>query len=159
MKFILTALIVIFSCQLFAQKSFFVRVYDLEGKKINKGQVVQVTDTSLELKGNNAPIIISVNKIGFIKTKRSEGHNVFMGSLISSSIMVSLFVAAANPKGEINNWDVGGGIILGLFFGLPPGALIGALTIPFKKSKTFIINGDLSNWKTFQKVAQNNKSY
>src|SRR4051794_31973998 len=70
------------SCSVCAQKSIFVRVYDFAGEKINTGHLLAVTDTSLQLKGE--PVDIPVRNIGFIKTKRSAGNNVLVGSVIGA---------------------------------------------------------------------------
>lgn len=36
--------------------------------------------------------------------------------------------------------------------GLPLGAALGGITILFKNTKTYLINGDLIKWKEFQSV-------
>ena len=128
---------------IYAQKSIFVRVYDLSGKKINKGHVLKVTDTSLQLKGKSAPII-SVRSIGSIKTKHSAGNNILIGSIVGASSMVILTLAG--DQGYTNGQEVGVGILLGL----PLGAAIGSLTILFKNSKSYLIEGDATKWKAFQ---------
>ena len=81
---ILTSLISLGSISL-AQTSTFVRIYDLHAKKIYKGVIHMVTDTSVQLVAKQTPIEISVRRIGFIKTKRSPGNNILLGSIIGAS--------------------------------------------------------------------------
>jgi len=57
---------------MYKHRNQILRVYDLAGKKINKGHVTMVTDTSLQLEGKSAPVSIPVRSIGFIKTKRLQ---------------------------------------------------------------------------------------
>jgi len=128
----------------------FVRVYNLEGKKINKGNVLVVTDTTLVIKGKRGYENIPVNSIGLIKTKHSEGHNVLMGAVVGGSTIAILGVATADPDAWIFGYSAGEGAAVGGVLGGTAGAAIGGITILFKNSKSFIINGDLSKWKAFQ---------
>lgn len=125
----------------------FVRVYDLNGEKISKGRIVSVTDTSLITGPREKPVNIEVSKIGFIKTKRSEGNNILWGAAIGAGFgAISGF--ATGGEGEL--WGQGEGAAgFGLIFGVM-GAGTGAITAIFKKSKTFPINEDLSKWKAFK---------
>jgi hypothetical protein len=134
----------------FAQKSMFVRVYDLSGKKIHKGRVFKVTDSTLQLVGKTMPVTIPVQSVGFIKTKRSAGNNVLVGSIIGVSSIAILGAASAEPDAEWFGYSAGEGAAGGAIVGLPIGAAIGGLTTAFKNSKTYLINGDLGKWKMFE---------
>lgn len=73
-KIIMLLLVLAMSTNTFAQNEIkknemFVRVFNLDGKKINKGYIVSVTDTLLGLKQNNTFTEINVREIGSIKTK------------------------------------------------------------------------------------------
>lgn len=141
-------------------KRSFVRVYNLEGKKINKGIVLAVNDTLLLLQKGKRSVKIAVSDIGFIKTKRSAGHNVLMGAAIGSTAVSIISVASINPDDGFiidttpNNF--GDAIAVGIVGGGILGSTIGAITIPFKNTKTYIINGDAQQWKVFQEVMNKN---
>lgn len=144
MKIITLMFLISLTCSCFAQKSTFVRVYDLSGKKINRGHVLSVTDSSLQLKRKPAPINISVRSIGLIKTKHSAGNNVLFGSIVGVTSMVTF--AVANNQGYTTGQEVG----VGTLVGLPLGAAIGGLTVLLKNSKSYLIEGDATKWKAFQ---------
>ncbi len=141
----------LFSCSAYAQPSIFVRVYDLSGKKIHAGHVLAVTDSSLLLKANEVKTI-DVREIGYIKTKRSAVNNLVIGSLIGATAFAIAGAASAEPDAILLPYSAGEGAIIGTLVGLPLGAAAGGLTIPFKKSKTYLISGDLIKWKVFQSV-------
>jgi hypothetical protein len=151
MKLLALLFFILISYSICAQKPIFVRVYDLTGKKIDKGHVLAISDSSLQLKNKKAQTIIAVRTIGLIKTKRSAGNNLLTGSLIgASALAVVVAVGSTEPDAIGGPTTAGEGFLVGLAAGLPAGAVIGSLTIPFKNSKTFFINGDLMKWKTFQ---------
>jgi hypothetical protein len=152
MKIFTFIFLISLSCNVCAQKSIFVRIYNLTGERINKGQVLAVTDSSLQLEGKEASINIPVSQIGFIKTKRSAGNNLFKGSIIGASTMAILGAATSDPDAIILGYTAGEGAASGVLIGLPVGAAIGGLTILFKNSKTYLINGDLMKWRVFQSV-------
>ena len=154
-KSVMLILALLFSINVIAQKEvkkdyMFVRVYNLEGKKINKGNVLVITDTTLVIKGKRGYENIPVNGIGLIKTKHSEGHNVLKGAVIGASSMALLGAASADPDAMILGYSAGEGAAVGGVLGGISGAAIGGITILFKNSKSFIINGNLSKWKVFR---------
>ncbi|MGB5783586.1 MAG: hypothetical protein WBM42_17060, partial [Eudoraea sp.] len=63
----------------------FIRIYDLSGKKIAKGRIASLTDTSLVAGPREKPLTIEVSSIGSIKTKRSAGNNILWGAGIGLS--------------------------------------------------------------------------
>lgn len=132
-----------------AQNKLFVRVYDLEGKKINKGFILAVNDSLLRIEKNKNYIDIPVKTIGMIKTKRSAGNNVLIGSLAGATLMGAITAASADPDAWILDYTPLEGALIGILVGAPAGALLGAITVGFKKSKKFTINGDLEKWKAF----------
>jgi hypothetical protein len=150
MKLFYLILLISFSYNLSAQKSTFVRVYNLTGQKIYKGDVHMVTDSSLQLKVKSTPIDIPVQKIGSIKTKRSAGHNILIGSIAGASSMAIFGAATADPD-EFLGYTAGEGAAAGILIGAPPGAVIGGITALFKNSRTYLIDGDIMKWKAFQK--------
>jgi hypothetical protein len=152
MKLYLLLFPLLLGCSMFAQKSLFVRVYDLSGKKINKGRVFAATDTTLALNGKFYPISISVGNIGAIRTRHTVGHNVAIGAVTGT--VVGLAIGLADPgSSDPNSYDViskGDAVAVGAVLGAAAGALIGALSASFKDTKHFIINGDPAKWKAFQ---------
>jgi len=142
--------------QVCAQKAIFVRVYDLNGKKINTGRVLTTTDTSLQLKKESRDTVnLSITSIGTIKTKRSGGHNVLMGSVAAAGAFAIFGAATADPDVFLG-YTAGEGAVGGLVLGIPVGAAIGGITVLFKKSGTFVINGDIKKWKAFHSYISGN---
>src|SRR5688572_29666251 len=148
MKILSIVFLIVLGYTACAQKSFFVRVYDLAGKKIAKGNVVAVTDTSLQLEAKKTPLNIPVQRIGFIKTKRSAGNNVLVGGLIGATAGAVSGVIAADPD-DFLAFSETEGAIGGTLVGFTVGAAIGGLTILAKNQQTYLINGDLLKWKAF----------
>jgi hypothetical protein len=145
MKILAFLFIVVLAHQASAQKPIFIRVYDLKGNKISKGRVAAVTDTSLQLKEN--PAIIPVNTIGSVRTKHSAGNNTLIGSVIGASTMAILGAASGGSDSYYNS---SAGAAAGALVGLPIGAAVGGITVLFKNSKTYLINGDSTRWKEFR---------
>ena len=123
---------------------------------MNKGKVLAVNDTTLVLQRKNGAVNIDIRTIGLIKTKRSEGNNVLIGSLIGFSIGAIIGVATADPDDWFGYSASEGATGIGLV-GAVIGTGIGAVTIPLKNSKSYIINGDASKWKVFEEMIRNNK--
>lgn len=151
-KYFILAIAILSSLSIHAQygaekNTVFIRVYNLEGEKINKGKVLAVTDTILQLEGKNGMVDIDVRTIGLIKTKRSEGNNVLIGSLVGLTTLAILGATQGGSDEWFSSSDlaVGGG-----FVGAVIGAATGAITVPFKNSISYIINGDKLKWKKFQ---------
>ncbi len=160
MKTLIFSLIILFSSSFhtFAQTNNsqpFIRIYDLNGKKINKGIVVSITDTSLELENNKGIQQIEIVDIGSIKTKHSTGNNVLWGSSIGAGALAIGGAATGSQDGGFLVWTPAEGAAAGLVVGAPLGAGIGALTSLFKKSDTYIINGQASNWDAFKEGISN----
>lgn len=135
-----------------AQKSMFVRVYDLSGNKIHKGKVVSATETSLQLKGVKEDIIIPVSGIGKIKTKRSAGNNILYGSIAGGLALGIIMASTADPDALFLDYSAGQGFFGGLLLGAAPGGALGGITALFKKPLTFNINGDPDKWKVFHSM-------
>jgi len=143
----------VFAQNVIENPKIFVRIYDLQGKKIGKGKVVSITDTSIQLTRSQKKIeIIPVNNIGLIKTKRSEGHHVLVCAATGATILATAFVIdVENDK----DWTPIA-IIAGTAIGSTAGALVGLVTYNNKNSIFYEINGDLSKWNEF-KIIMNNK--
>jgi len=141
-----------FSYQVCGQNTIFLRASDLNGKKLVKGHFLMATDTSLQVKtGGGDTVTVFINRIGTIKTRRSAGHNVLMGSLTGIGVGAILGALSADPDASFLSYTAGEGAAAGALVGLPVGAIVGGITIFFKKkSKVFLINGRKEEWKGAQ---------
>jgi len=151
LEFCLIVFLVVFSLPAISQKSFFVRIYDSNGVKTQKGFVLSLTDTSLTLQNGSRNNTIQLKDIGLLKTKHSAGHDILVGSIVNSVFNAIIFSAFAKPQ-KFENWTVGNGILYGILTGSVSGALAGGLNALFKKSETFLIQGDLRKWQDFKKA-------
>ncbi len=129
-----------------------VRVYDLQGKKIGQGNILSISETSLQLNRQGESMEIPVNSIGSIKTKRSAVHNVLKGAVIGATTMALLGAATADPDSWVFGYTAGEGAAIGALLGGTAGAAIGGITILFKNSKFYEINGDKVKWKEFKEM-------
>ena len=151
MKILIFVITLILSFNLCAQNgientNIFVRVYDLQGKKIGKGKILSISETSLQLNRKRESITIPVISIGLIKTKRSAGNNLLIGATTGAALMAIIGAAVADPDDFLGRGPV---IVLATLEGLVAGVVIGGITILFKNSKTYEINGDKVKWKAF----------
>ena len=157
MKSLIFAIVLILSINIYAQGetenlNLFVRVYNLQGEKINKGKLIAVTEKSLQIKGTKGVAEIDYSSIGFIRTKRSEGNNVLIGSILGASAMAIFGAASADPDALFFAYTSGEGAAGGALLGLPLGAAVGGISILFKDSKYYSIDGDLLKWKLFKEM-------
>jgi hypothetical protein len=160
MKNLIFVITLIFSVNVYAQNRFentnvFVRVYDSLGKKISKGKILSISDTSLQLNRKGESLEILVSSIATIKTKRSAGNNVLVGATIGATSMAILGAATADPDAWILGYTAGEGAGAGALLGGTAGAAIGGITILFKNSKSYEINGDMEKWKAFKEMILN----
>ena len=160
MKILLLSLALILSANVFAQntsKTPFLRVFNLEGKKIAKGKLLQITDSTLTLKRNKKTSEVLFTDIGFIKTKRSFGHNIAIGTVIGAGTMTTISAVSEDSSSSSNyiNFSGGEGAIIGTLIGAPSGAFVGAITGLFKNSETFDIQGDQLKWNAFKALFSN----
>ena len=76
-----------------AQKPAFFRVYNAEGKKVNKGTLYEFSDTSVTLTRRNQFVETHLSQIDVIKSKRTTGHRVMKTTLIVMGAAVFLVAA------------------------------------------------------------------
>lgn len=156
-KILAMAIVLIFSISVYAQKeakthNTFVRVYNLQGKKISNGRIVFINDSVIGLKNNSTRPNINMKDVGFIKTKRSAGNNVLIGATSGAAFGIVTGVSSADPDAWIFGYTAGEGAALFGSIGALGGGAIGGLTSLFKESETYIINGSEENWSSFQKL-------
>lgn len=162
MKTPILLLLFFLSYNVYAQKPLFVRVYDIAGKKIGKGQILAITDSSILLQLFAKKDTIEVRNIGSVRTKRAPGHNIGMGMLIGgvSGAIVGAIAGQSEDQSSTSSteqWQYHVSVVspaeasvLGLALGLFAGAAVGTISCAAKQSKTVLINGDYTKWKTFQ---------
>lgn len=131
-----------------AQKRTFLRLYTAAGNKFKKGYFVRTTDTSISIYRHNDTMEVLAVNIGFIKTKRSTGHDILTGALIGvmPSTVIGIALGKPNKSDEIFNITPAEGALAGLMIGGLVGTAGGAINASVKKVTTFIINGDLNTW-------------
>ncbi len=157
MKTFLFVMLILLSENITAQKTPFIRIYDSLGKKIYRGKIYIVTDSSLFLIGKTEPLNIPIKSIAYIKTKHSAGNNILVGSIVGAASGAIIGLAAAGPQDnqpqdEIFVFSPGESAAGGAILGVAIGAAVGGLTAAHKKSETFLINGDVTKWKQFASV-------
>lgn len=159
MKAILFALVFMLSLSVCAQNEFeiskvFLRVFDLQGKKIGRGKIISFSELSLQLDNDGKYKEIPVSSIGLIKTKHSGGNNLLIGAAAGAVVVTVLGSAGSGPSSRSNSSgsfnlsiDYGVGELAPL--GMVVGAVVGGCTVVFKKSKRYDINGEKIKWKEF----------
>jgi hypothetical protein len=130
----------------------FIRVYNLEGKKIANSPLISVTDNSISLEVKDSVLTIPVAEIGKIRTKHSFGANVLFGAIAGGCLGLAL-IAGDAETGQSSGYtgeDRVAAVVGGLFLG----AAVGLGTGVFKNSKVYQINGDLEALKKFRETLQ-----
>jgi len=154
MKTIIIAISILLSMHIYAQnnqetKDSFVRVYDLEGQKIAKGRISEVGVMTLTLQKNRGVMTVSVSDIGSIKTRRSVGNNVLIGSVAGVTLGAIAGATTDDDAGWFGyseaEYTVGGAVIVGT-----GGLAIGAITGLLKDIETYQIDGDQIKWQVFK---------
>lgn len=167
LKILTMLLILIFSNTSTAQNEqseirVFLRIYNMEGKKINKGHFQFINDSILGIRRDKKTFQIHVRDIGQIKTKRSVGYNVLVGAtsgLFAGAILGSLN-APTDSSGGTFTWAGGSSgdeLASGLTVGILSGTIIGGITALFKNSTTYLIDGDPAKLKLFAETIFNNE--
>ena len=78
-----------------AQEPVFLRVYNAQGKKINKGYLFYLSDTSITLTRKRTVVTeTNVSQIHIIKSKRTRGHRILVttASVAGVAALVVIFV-------------------------------------------------------------------
>jgi hypothetical protein len=160
LKAVLLLFVIFTSLSMYSQNQtkenkMFVRVFDFEGKKIGKGYIVVANDSTLELSRSNESKTISLKNINYIKTKRSAGNNVLVGSIAGATTLGILGAATADPDAWIFVYTAAEGALGFGLIGAVGGGAIGGITSVFKNAKTFSIDGNNEKWKRFRELYAN----
>ena len=146
-KSILTTLFLAIVClTIQAQKNPFIRIYNLNGKKIMKGNLFNLTDSSLTLLSEGKNYEIPYQNIGTIKEGRSIGNSIGASSLVGGVLLG--FVGATAFKDPITPFisTPTETALMGSITGAAGGALLGTGIYFLKNRKTFIINANKEFW-------------
>jgi hypothetical protein len=130
----------------------FIRVYNLEGKKIGNDILVNVNDTTVSLEVKGSILTIPVSEIGEIRTKHSLAGNLIIGSIFGTSLALALL--AADPETGTPSNFTGPERVVAVVGGLIIGTVAGLATGIFRKSETYKINGDPDALKKFKETVQ-----
>lgn len=154
MKYAIVIIAIFLSYNLSAQNevynNIFVRIYNLEGKKINKGKLKSVSTTSMELYLKGETVTVPLNKIGKIKTKRSAGNNIGKGALIGGGSFALLGLLSGDDDKGFLSFSATDKALFGLISGGTLGAIVGGITALFKKSELYIIDGNEMKLENFK---------
>ena len=162
MKSLFFTIILLVSINMYAQieskyGNAFIRVYNIEGKKIAKGKLLLVTEKSITLIKRNKRREIFLKDIGKIRTKRSFGNNVLKGAAIGGGTLAVIGAASAPNDSSFLSFTPLEGAAIGTVVGGFFGAGIGTVTGLFKNSKVYPINGDLTKLESFKNLVLLNK--
>ena len=134
----------------------FIRIYDEAGKKIGKGSITDVSDTSIEIiNDKHIRNNFLITQIGYIRTKRSLGGYIGWGAAAGLIPVVVTAVIIGDPTPPEDRITIGsllGGKewrILGIVYlsSLAAGTAAGIARGLFTGRKKIIINGDIEKWK------------
>ena len=140
----------------YAQKRTFLRVYNIDGHKLAKGYLYNITDSSVLIFKDTIVKEIIAKNIGYIKTRRSLGHNILIGALSGGIPGGIIGVASGEPN--TNDATFGGilhdavtftpgeAAVLGIIVGGVLGSVTGALIHGFTKHTVFTVNGSPEEW-------------
>ena len=137
-----------------AQRSntkIFVRLYNSNGKKIYKGNLLSGSDSTIQLSGKNTATSLPISKIFFIKTKHAAGHAILKGTAIGTGAGLLLLAASTSGDGGSYGNNSFGIAVAGLLSPIA-GIAGGGIAELFRKSRTFTINGSAAEWHTAKQI-------
>jgi hypothetical protein len=151
MKYLLFTIALFLCTNITAQElpkksKIFVRVYNNEGQKIAKGKIMNITDDALILKKGSKLQTVPLTEIMYIKTKRTNNHNVLIGGL--AGVGYGLF-GLAQSSGD--GYSTVGFVLLTPIFAAI-GSGIGYLTTLFKNTEHYSIKQDPIKWEGFKET-------
>jgi hypothetical protein len=142
----LLALLLFAGENIHAQKNIFIRLYNLNGKKIGKGHLLPGTDSTIDVLRGKKTNTFSLINVGEVKTRRTFGHSVLIGTGVGVGLGTIAIIVSASSENSDNletSFDAG---LIGL--GLPyAGAFVGTLVGAVTKRNRFEIKGNADNWK------------
>jgi len=151
MKYLLFAITLFLCVNIKAQElpkksKVFVRIYNNEGQKIAKGKILNITDDVLILKKGSSSITVPSSEIMYLKTKKTNSHNMLIGGLAGAGFVL---YGVAQPGGD--GYDAIAAVLLTPVFAAI-GSGIGYITTLFKNSQHYSIQGDPIKWQSFKEA-------
>jgi len=142
-----------------AQHKIFLRIYN-NGHRFAKGFYVGAKDSSILLTLGKDTFEINYRQIGFIKTRRTIGHDILVTTAIAApagAIIGLITYKKPEPADPLTNFfnDVtdigaGGSAFAGFLLGAVAGTLIGSINGAVKHKEKFIVNGIYENWNNIK---------
>ena len=139
-----------------AQKKF-VRVYPTGPAKIVTGYYGGHTNSAIIIESNHQRVTLNYLKIQNIRTAKTVGHNIFIGSFIGALVgVITGLVTHKDPApppvgcwfcfsyGTTQGEDAAAGFVIGSMAGAAVGTVAGLA----KKKENLTVAGDFANWKT-----------
>jgi hypothetical protein len=136
-------------------KNVFLRLYNLEGKKIATGYLRSINENSLSLSKSRDIIDFSYSEIGVIKTKRGLGQKLILGASIGALGLGFFGASTANPD-EWFGYTVVQGATGGAILGVLAGTVIGVMIDGLKNSRRFKIDANEELWNSFKEEMKEN---
>ena len=131
----------------FGQRGAYIRVFDLNGKKFEKGHLVGLSDSSITLVKSGKEIRIPIDKVGLLKTKKAFGNAVLTGSIVGGGVGAVLGVIADGEDGLFDLGSTGEWAAAGAFSGAMYGALVGTVIGAVIKRTVIEIDGNAARWQ------------
>ena len=151
----LLLLICLCASPLNAQKVF-VRLYTNYSPKPEKGFLAGTTDSSVIILKDTVRKEFPATSITYLKTKRTAGHSILIGSIIGATTLGIYGAASGEQKindttldgtlHDVFTYSPGEGFVAGFLLGAATGAAVGALAYAINKHQAFAINGRLENF-------------
>ncbi|HEY1165441.1 MAG TPA: hypothetical protein VGE90_09730 [Chitinophaga sp.] len=148
-------LLVLLLCCLTLQlqaKTKFVRIFNLHGHLIARGDLLATTDTSVIIQEHKKQVEVPVTQIGFIKTARAFGGPIAISAGVGFFIGTIIGAAAGGGGGNSNSdlfyeFDESVAVAGGMALGTAGGAVIGTIISAAQKRLRIEVNGDVNTWQ------------
>lgn len=135
------------------QKRTFLRIFNEEGRKTQKGFLRALSDSGLTLLTEEKKLVtVPLSEIHTIKLKRSFGHTVMITSLIAAGACGILGAASADPEAWIFGYSAAEGALLGITAGAAGGIALGSIISGTINRPVFNIQKDPENWNKVRDV-------
>jgi hypothetical protein len=152
MKYISILLLIVFSCTTTINTAqVFVRIYNHHHKKIGKGIIETVSDSSIVLLNDDKNLdSFLITQVSYIKTKRSLGTSIGLGC--ATGVFIPALILFVLKDSDVEIGDKGWKIIgIGIISAIATGTIAGTVSGLSTKRQKFIINGDIEKWKVVSK--------
>jgi hypothetical protein len=135
------------------QKRTFLRIFNEEGKKTEKGFLTALSASGLTiLTEEKKEVIVPITEIHTIKLKRSFGHTVMITSLIAAGACGILGAASADPDAWIFGYSAAEGALMGITAGAAGGIALGSIISGTINRPVFNVQKNPENWNKVRDV-------